>query len=217
MVAPSYNWTGFYIGAHGGWGRGSTDWLFPFADPFNLNPGDTTSNKPDGWLAGGQIGFNWQNGPWVLGLEATWAGADIEEKFQSPFNVNVDFYSWVDSIYTVTGRVGYAWDRWLVYGKGGFASAEIGTKIQNRVTLVTWDHGARHDGWILGAGVEFMLAPNWILGVEYNYMDLGDARHEGLQTNGLLTRTDIDATVQTIVARLSYKFGWAKGPVMAKY
>lgn len=216
-AAPVYNWSGFYIGAHGGWGKADTDWFFPFADPFNLVAGDTTSNKADGWLAGGQVGFNWQSGPWVFGIEGTWAWSDMEEKFQSPFNVNVDFYSWADSIYTVTGRLGYAWNNWLLYGKGGFASAEIGTKIQNRVTLVSWDHGARHDGWIAGVGLEYMLTPNWIFGVEYNYMDLGTARHEGLQTNSLLTRTDIDATVQTIVGRLSYKFDWGKTPVMAKY
>ena len=135
------NWTGFYLGAMGGYAQENSDGL----------------GSLSGGFAGGTAGYNWQMGNVVLGIEADAAWADIGSTF-GPFETQVR------STGTVRGRVGYAFDQVLVYGTGGYAWAD------NRLTFAGIVSDSKiHSGWTLGAGVEVMFAPKWSVKAEYLY------------------------------------------------
>jgi len=79
-----------------------------------------------GIIGGGQAGFNYQTGPWVIGVEGSVAGSDLDGTIRSPFFPTSDSYSAdVDFLTTVTGRIGYAQGKWLAYAKGGWAGADV--------------------------------------------------------------------------------------------
>jgi outer membrane immunogenic protein len=135
------NWTGFYLGAMGGYAQENSDGL----------------GSLSGGFAGGTAGYNWQMGNVVLGIEADAAWADIGSTF-GPFETQVR------STGTVRGRVGYAFDQVLIYGTGGYAWAD------NRLTIAGIVSDSKiHSGWTLGAGVEVMFAPKWSVKAEYLY------------------------------------------------
>jgi outer membrane immunogenic protein len=122
---------------------------------------------------------------------------------------------------TVTPRLGYAANNWLLYAKGGVAFGEISTRIQD-----TLDFNSRRDtrvGWTVGAGLEYAVTPNWIVGVEGNYYDFGtlNVNQESrlLATGapaGVFSNHDVDVQAWSVLGRISYKFG-AVGPIMARY
>ena len=153
-VAPINNWTGFYVGLNGGGGWGSSHWD-------GLGSFDVS-----GGLVGGTVGYNWQFGTWVVGVEGDADWSNIKGSatcFGNTCETRNNFLS------TIRGRVGYAFDRWLPYATGGMAIGNIkatspfGTSVDNT-----------NVGWTLGAGVEYAFAPNWSAKVEYLYVDLGD-------------------------------------------
>jgi outer membrane immunogenic protein len=176
MGAPVYDWTGFYAGGHAGYGWGSSLWEFPDDSFWNLAPGDRISIDPSGWLAGGQVGFNYQTGSWLFGVEGTFSGAHISRSVTSPFFPDEDIVrTRINSLYTVAARLGAVWNDLLFYGKAGWAGGEVqlsAVSIFGGGTV--WNPAAeRRSGWVAGAGLEYMLMPNVIVGVEYNYIDLG--------------------------------------------
>src|SRR5262245_49555943 len=108
-VVPYYDWSGFYVGAHAGVAWSDSDF------------GDT------GFIGGGQVGFNHQVGQWVFGVEGTFSGTSIKESFNIPGIVNAEVS--VDWISTFAFRAGWAFDRWLVYGKFGGAWANVSADV----------------------------------------------------------------------------------------
>ena len=106
-----YNWSGLYIGGHLGYAWSDEDAIF-------TGTGLSGALDPSGFLAGGQIGVNWQVGSWVFGVEGdmSWTGADGATSIAGA-TVTTD-HNWYA---TLAGRLGFAWDRWLIYGKGGAA------------------------------------------------------------------------------------------------
>jgi outer membrane immunogenic protein len=117
MVAAVYDWSGFYIGVNGGWGSSRSDW--DSVAPFTV--GSEGSHDASGGVVGGQIGYRWQAGPWVFGIEAQgdWAdltGSNLSTRF--PGFVN---NSKVDAFGLFTGQIGYATNNALFYVKGGAA------------------------------------------------------------------------------------------------
>ena len=221
-----YNWTGFYIGGHVGGGWAQSDWTFRNRSFFNFNggAGDSIGTSPSGWLGGAHVGFNYQINHLVLGIEGTWSAADIKDTVVSPFFPTEDHETTkISSLYTVTGRIGAAWDKFLFYGKGGWAGGEVEVSAVSTAGAgggTSWNPGKQsRSGWVAGVGLEYMLTQNFIVGVEYNHIDLGTARYSTLDSGGDTTLTSVDNTtkVDTIVGRLSYKFGGFGGPVVAKY
>jgi outer membrane immunogenic protein len=121
----------------------------------------------------------------------------------------------------VTGRLGYAFDRTMVYAKGGYAGANVEASVQDQITNVGGFCGSNqpqdpchgggtswHNGWVIGGGIERAIARNLTLGVEYNYIDLGSSRFTNLTsaaTGTVAFDQTIDVTVQTITARMSLK------------
>jgi outer membrane immunogenic protein len=149
-AAPLPTWTGFYIGAMGGYA--SQD------DDFGMKGG----------FAGGTAGYNWQMGSLVLGVEADAAWGDISSTVGLPGIVSLD--SKIQDLGTVRGRVGYAVDQVLFYGTAGFAWADNKASVNVMGTGVS--DSQVHTGWTAGAGIEYMFAPHWSLKGEYLYRDL---------------------------------------------
>lgn len=193
-TAPvAYDWTGFYVGINGGYGWGDNEMDLEFTDP-PAGPffapclavgcvADQLDYDSDGFLIGGHAGFNWQSGWVVFGLEADIDYSDMEgggaiTVTVPPFaptttaaNTDYDFFG------TVRGRLGAAFDRFLVYGTGGLAYADVENSASVTNTLAQDFAGSEDDvffGWTAGGGVEFAVTDNVTLGGEALYFDLGD-------------------------------------------
>jgi len=151
IVAPISNWTGFYIGAMGGYASENTN--------------DAGALK--GGFAGGTVGYNWQFNTIVAGIEADGAWADVNNSLTAsvpPFGP-VTLAAKVDALATVRGRVGVAFDQVLFYGTGGLALAD--NKVGITALGVTLSDSKTQVGWTAGAGVEWMFIPRWSLKAEY--------------------------------------------------
>ena len=186
-VAPIYNWTGFYIGAHVGGAWSDTDWFYAccatnllIAAPCGLAQGGHSGSS---WLAGGQVGFNYQVGRFVWGIEADFSATDIKgSNLDVAFPTQEFLHSRTDFIGTVAPRVGVAWDRVLLYAKGGVAWAHddySATLTPNFGPLAGFEFqtgDATRWGWMVGVGIEYAFAQNWSVKAEYNYMDFGTER-----------------------------------------
>lgn len=216
---PTFSWTGFYVGAHGGRGWGDAHWKV-LADEttfVDLPPGGEgsalTSHNLNGWIGGGHVGYQRQFGAWVLGAELSLSGGHLDGTSGSRFQSQDDFYKTkVDGIFLGTVRVGYAWDRWLTYLKGGYASAAVKASIvDSNVSAGTWSSSERHHGWTIGTGLEYAWLSNVTVGLQYDYINLGDDNHSalGVTDTGVqqLWVGNIDTgVIHMITARISYKF-----------
>jgi len=177
--------------------------------------------SPSSCIGGGQIGCNYQFAPnWVLGIEGTWSGTDLHQG-----NLSVILPAHVrgikiDEIATVTGRLGYAWDRWMLYGKGGWADVRVVTTSINLLTGVTGNTSGWDGGRTVGAGLEYAPWQGIVLGVEFDYLRANFNR-SGMFSNGdvPLLVTNGRANIYTVMARASYLFNWGKTPtpVVARY
>lgn len=213
-ITPSYyNWTGFYVGGHVGGAWSDKDWTQTF--PAGL--GNSASFHADGFIGGGQIGYNWQAGSWVFGLEAdaSWSG-------QSGSGAQTTVLGWTSAtdinwFGTVTGRVGYAWDRVLIYGKGGVALANEDYS-QTFGGLPVSSTNSNAVGWTVGVGLEYALSDNWSAKIEYNYIDFGK-NNLGFANPGTPQPTnafDVDQTMLVVKFGVNYRFNWG-APIVARY
>ena len=217
-----HNWSGFYVGGQAGGAFSESDW----ATDATLN-GLFINNvhSKDNWVAGGQVGLRGQWGNWVLGVEGMWSATDLQTNHVSGTLDNLGFPNRfrgtdIDQIYSVTGQLGYAWDRWLAYVKGGWAGASVELSTLNANSGVTSSVSGNANGWTIGGGAEYAFAPNWSFAIEYNYYDLTMGDKTTTQTNGVAANyIDFDAQIHTVMARVNYTFNWDKapGPVMARY
>jgi outer membrane immunogenic protein len=222
--APAYrappvmltNWSGLFIGVEGGGGWGRDSLFFP--GPLTATGGFDTS----GAVAGGVIGYNWQTpgSSWVFGLEGNFDWADIKGTTICP-NPTFNCGTKIDQIHTATGRIGYAWDKVMVYGKGGYAwsneRAEVvvpGTGAINDATGWTG-----RDGYTLGAGLEYMFVPNWSAKIEYDYYHFdGKTRAANTPAGVFIENITMNSRdVNVVKAGLNYHFNWSPSPVLAKY
>jgi len=201
VLPVQYDWTGFYVGGHVGYGWAEKQW----SDSFGLFD---ISHEANGFLGGAQAGFNYQIGMFVLGVEGTWSWSGMNTSstaFGSTFNTNVDWTA------TLTGRAGVAFDRWLVYGKGGVAWAADRFSTNFYTFPAAPELSDTRIGWTAGAGVEYAFAPQWSAKLEYNYMDFG-TQHYSFAPG---TSTDIAQQVHQVMFGINYKFGG--GPIVARY
>ena len=194
---PVYNWSGFYIGGNLGAGLADSSWSDPFTG------GHNTFDK-SGFIGGGQIGANWQINVLVLGIEGDfdWTGLKGSGHDSVGNTINTDT-QWTS---TVTGRIGAAFDRLLVYGKGGVAFAHDSDSL-NDIAGNTASASLTRTGWTAGAGLEYAFAPNWTAKVEYDYLGFGS------ETLNLPTAafspysTNASLNVQEVKAGINFKFG----------
>ena len=194
-VVAYYNWTGFYAGINGGygWGDGSLD--VP-----------ALSFKPDGWLIGGTLGYNYQVGSLVFGVEGDWDWSDVRGSAACGiFQCNLRN----DWLATFRGRLGYAVDRWMPYFTGGLAYGRVkfSTNIPGFVSV-----SDDRLGWTIGGGLEYAFAGNWSAKIEYLYVDLG--KFDCSASCGGPTPNNVDFRENIVRAGLNYKFS---GPIFSRY
>jgi outer membrane immunogenic protein len=174
------------------------------------NSGSMPVGKASGTFGGAQIGFNYQFDRIVIGLEGTWSGIKTEKTISSPYYPGEDIETTkVGGLVTVAGRLGFAWDRVLIYGKGGWAQGRVEVLAASTDGPSFWNPGAQNrNGSVIGAGLEFMVTPNIIAGVEYNHIDLGKANYSAFNTGGDTSFASADdrTSIDTVTGRLSYKF-----------
>jgi outer membrane immunogenic protein len=206
MVAPVWNWTGFYVGINGGYGWGKSQWDLRTA-PF----GNEGSHSTDGGTVGGQIGYNWQFGGWVFGLEAQGNWSDFSGSNASLRVAGVTNHTKADAFGLFTGKIGYAWDNVLLYAKGGAAVQSLEYRYANTASGLTIG-SADETRWgaSVGVGLEYAFAPNWSAGLEYNHLFMGN-KNVTFNT-GVVDRIKLDTDVFT--GRINYRFG---GPVATRY
>ena len=162
-AAPVFNWTGFYVGVNAGYGGGES----AIITESPLGSG-VLALKSNGFLGGGQFGYNWQAGQFLYGFEADIQGTGVKSSLGLGGVVGGDAGTTVDYFGTVRGRIGFLpWERLVVYATGGLAygqtTTDSGVPLGRNTKL----------GWTAGAGFEYMIAPNWSLKTEYLYVDLG--------------------------------------------
>jgi outer membrane immunogenic protein len=241
MISPATNWSGFYGGVNVGYGWGNNDTDLADATPAP-NAGATDfapqslSGRSSGVIGGGQIGYNWQMGSFVTGLEADIQGSGIRGMTQASaaFTFNPDpgevvsatserNLSWFG---TVRGRFGVTViPDLLLFGTGGLAYGSVrnsGNVVDNdsafigRVDVVSFPGSVQQTkvGWVAGAGAEWMFARNWSAKVEYLHIDLGTSSAVGhIDFNGIPLLGDTNAiaylwrnSFDTVRAGVNYHF-----------
>jgi outer membrane immunogenic protein len=200
-VPAELRWTGLYVGGHLGIAWSDVQWadVSLTAEP--------VSNNTSGIFGGGQIGYNLQLGNIVLGVEASVSGTDLRDSARSLVVPTVTYTTHINTIVTGTGRLGVAYDRWLIYGKGGWAGAQVDPSGNDTALPDSFSFGEWRNGWTAGGGFEYKFQPDFSLGVEYGFIDLGSETKTGVTALGIpVTITDHDVQIQSVNARLNYHF-----------
>jgi outer membrane immunogenic protein len=242
FVPPPFTWTGFYVGLNAGavWGSPSANTTLYTANGFPLGTFNLANVWPfggfgggnTGFIGGGQAGYNWQWGSFVFGAETDFDGTSLSRSrtlvgptFVNPINgIGNDFLTTTGSIHldwlgSTRGRVGFAWDRLLIYGTGGVAYGGASAHLNVYDNLFGWNWSSNGGdstrvGWTAGGGLEYAWTNNWVLGAEFLYYDLG---HRTLATvpsvaasnffgANVFSSTRINFTGEVARARISYKF-----------
>jgi outer membrane immunogenic protein len=209
-----YNWTGLYIGGNIGGAWANSSWCTDaFFNPGGCAAGDSFSQTKAGLVGGGQIGARWQMSSWVFGIEAMFDALSISST--NPANTVVPpgrtRSTGFHNLYTVTGQVGYAWDRWLGYVKGGYAGTRISYDANNtNPGGFDLNTSKTANGWTLGAGAEYLVTQSVSVGLEYDYAQFSPGDTNNLINSGGVVIAcafcSTKANIQTVLLRANYKF-----------
>jgi outer membrane immunogenic protein len=210
--APIYDWSGFYIGVNGGWGQNRdcrSDTVNGMA--FGCHDGN-------GGVAGGQIGYRWQTGGWVFGLEAQGDWANLQGSNVVPPFPQISVRSNLGAFGLFTGQVGYAWNNALFYVKGGGAVTD--TRYDSFVNatgaLDTTAGNNTNWGGTVGAGFEYGFAPNWSTAVEYDHI-FHTSQNLAFTTAAGVPVPDqrsVGGDTDLVTVRINYRWG---GAAFTKY
>jgi len=220
-VAARFSWTGCYLGAHvgGAWERkDATDPVLLVQE--GLLPGNTVGTttvrvNSTGPMYGGQIGCDYQFAPsWVVGVEGAVSAGALRGSTVVPLPANAGDTANVtvrtDFIPSLTGRLGYAFDQWLFYGRGGVAWTNDKYSVTGVFTGIPFDAeglGMR-TGWTAGAGVEWAFTNDWSARLEYDYYDFG---HSNVlmsdATNGFASIVTFRQSAQMVKLGLNFRVG----------
>jgi outer membrane immunogenic protein len=209
MVQAAYDWSGFYIGINGGGGTSSKRWDL-------VGGASEGSHDATGGTVGGQVGYRWQQGPIVFGVEAQGNWADFTgDNISQVIGIDRNRTK-IDAFGLFTGQIGYTWNNALVYVKGGAAV------VDDKYTIVSAAGGglfgsASETRWggTVGVGVEYGFAPNWSVAFEYDHLFLGTQSNNFVTPAGFAFGADnIRQDADLFTARVNYRFG---GPIIARY
>ena len=206
-----FNWSGFYVGVHGGYGWSDTQWTNLAGTHFFNAIGEVDSFRPKGGLYGAQIGYLAQFASVVVGAEISYSGGNLDATVvrPGPFSANT-LDTRISELFTATVRLGLPMDRSLLYVKGGYASAKVGIRAGEEPFFAHFlQDSERQHGYLLGVGWDFAVMPNVIFGVEYNYINLGSKDHTGVDNIAFdpFYTIRVNAQIHAIMARLNLKFG----------
>jgi high affinity Mn2+ porin len=202
-----YDWTGFYLGGHVGYGGGS---FGPGTNPLP-EQGVFFPHSVTGLIGGYQAGYVRQfSNHVVLGIEAD---ASFSSPFDAPAVTPAPFSTTLDYVGTLRGRIGYAFGTLLPYVTGGFAWGHGHVNFDDGGGNAILLRAQNQFGWTAGAGVEFAVSGNWTAKLEYNYIDL--ARRSYDLSDGGLPGINVDPKINLVKFGLNYRFGdtppWAPG------
>lgn len=185
-LAGGDTWNGLYVGGHAGWARGGIDWTYlSVAQDLGGPQGSTEGHSHDGWLGGVQLGYQRRFDRLIAGIEVSYSGGDFFGSRTSipSFDVDESVTTELGSLFTAAARLGIVLDpRFMVYAKAGYATANLNTRTYDptawfEAVSASARSNERHGGWMAGAGIEYALAPNLTLGLDYTYIHLGAKRH----------------------------------------
>ena len=212
-VMAVYNWGGFYIGGHVGGAWTNQEWVntvntTAFGD---LGPGQGFRQRATGVFGGGHLGYNWQASNFVFGLEGTISALDNGgDALNTVFGAGDDRFSWrTEWMATVVGRAGIAFNNNLLYVKGGYAGVNNRLSVSDTVPASVGSGSSTqwHNGWTVGAGWEYGITANWIVGLEYNYAAFETKNYQlAGAAAGSYAFDAKPRDIQSAVVRLSYKF-----------
>jgi outer membrane immunogenic protein len=223
VVAPSFNWTGFYAGAHIGLNSLSGRYTYlttPLPAPIDALAGQQFSRSAGGVLGGVQIGYNWQAAPnLVVGLEGAVSLSSARSNFQRPptvtqFGAPDNFRIANTFLGNVAVRVGYAAGRALIFGKFGLAVGTFSFREADPALAPEANYNVTRAGLLLGVGAEYAIMQNVTISAEYNYNYFGSF---ATRTTGLAF--DIRTRADVHVGKISINYLFSTGPaaVVARY
>jgi outer membrane immunogenic protein len=211
-------WTGCYLGGNLGGA-----WTQAFYTHDNSVVTEDFLFKPKALIGGGQLGCQYQWDSLVLGVEGTWSWTNVrqsqpsillalQERSSTPLH---DRSIGIDQIGTVTARVGYTWDRTMLYGKAGWAGVRVSARARNLATGEFAEFTDFTSGWTIGVGMEHVPWQNIVLGVEANYYNINGFDHSLVDNFGVPVQfSNTSAPLWAITVRASYLFG---PPIVTRY
>ena len=212
---PECNWSGFYIGLNvgGQWGHSEDQDL----DGYNRGgPGHSWGYDESGVVAGGQVGYNFQWNWLLLGIEADGGYMDLDGSGVDPHAFSPDTRGESDSDFftTIRGRLGIAFNKWLIYGTGGVIGVNYETRVVDDCNIRGTCGGDLIDaheqdfnwGYTFGGGMEYMLGCHWTIKAEYLYFSLDDQDFSGIDDFGDRFHFSGETTGHIVRGGLNYKF-----------
>jgi len=218
-IPYAFSWTGFYVGANIGYGFGGDDKVGAKVDDvFVLR--DIDKLNLSGVFGGGQVGYNYQMGSFVFGLEGDIQVSGVKDDFNRTvgvfpgFSADVHADSKVNWFGTLRPRVGYAWDRVLIYATGGLAFGGVDYSVHGAgigdVGTVRLDNDDTLVGWTAGAGIEYAFTDNWTAKLEYKYVNFGSQDVSGRIIGGLADGVNVTTKetpdFHSVLVGINYKF-----------
>jgi outer membrane immunogenic protein len=203
-------WTGCYLGGNvgGAWSRA----FYTHANAAGVEDFNFT---PLGVVGGGQLGCQYQWDSLVFGLEGTYSWANVRQAQPSVILPSRERSFGIDQIATVAGKVGYAWDRTMLYAKAGWAAARVSARAVNLTTNVSSEFTDWSNGWTVGVGLEHVPWQSIVVGVEADFYGISSFDRTVLDTTGGTSRYfDTSAPLWSITLRASYLFG---PPITTRY
>ncbi len=209
-VVPVHTWGGFYLGANLGGAWGSTD----------AYDNNGYNAAPSGFTGGAQLGYNWQIGPVLYGIEGDLGELGLAGSATSafiPFIYDVSTSTDIDFYLTLRGRLGILFNQWLLYGTFGYIGADTTVSVVDACTFppcgplsINAQNGSFRNGWTVGGGFETVLSGQWSLKLEYLYFDFGSVNVSGV-SNGNTYSWTLDTDGSLVRAGVNYQFGYWNG------
>ncbi len=248
---PVFSWTGLYLGGQVGYAWSSGNLIYAGYDPFSVTAfGTNVNGAPQGIIGGAHVGYNYQFNQFVVGLEGTVDGTSLSNSVTTNFSnafagstVAADTSSDVQG--SIRARIGYAWERALLYATGGVAFGSFSTtyNLTGNISGIIGESspGAAdgqpfygmnkfsntRTGWTVGGGIDYAVTDNWSVFAEYRYTNFGTVSAPGLAAAGFTTvggltgaylNANRSLNQSQVQVGFTYKFGtYAPPPVVAKY
>ena len=214
---PPFTWTSCYAGGSAGGGMGQKN-LTDTAGVLSPSTGFASANLDiSGYMLGGQIGCDYQFASnWVLGIEGAASGGDIGGKttVTTPgiAGDTATFKDTTDFLSSVTARAGYAWDRWMLYGKGGVGFVNDRYNVADALGTYNFDGVETRLGWTAGVGVEWALWDDWSVKLEYDYYGFGSRNVTFIEQSGAFPSGPENIKQNIQVIKLGLNFHVFAGP-----
>lgn len=202
---PLFSWSGFYIGANigGAWSNSTVT---------DVATGATFNTDNNGFIGGGQVGFNYQINNFVFGVEGDIDATSLSKTGPGVVTAigTLQASASTDWVATLAGRIGFAFDRWLIYAKGGGAWVQNSATLTNLATGASVSGSNTNSGWMAGVGAEWAFAGPWSAKLEYNHIEL-DNWSTGAGAIIAGDQFNVSRNIDMVKFGINYRFGWGGG------